>query len=162
MSSTTLDALAKADITAAMEAMSVMKGGDDLASIITNLWFKGYESGLSRRPPGHIASSVLIEIAAERHQQFDTEGRTSTYFATNHKGRQLARAAACYADHYVGRSWLLEKMRDGLLRYQEEQAPDEWPFTPRYWKPRSPRQDLILAAALLLAEIEQFDKKGGD
>ncbi|MCY2697597.1 hypothetical protein [Acinetobacter baumannii] len=34
-----------------------------------------------------------------------------------------------------------------------------WPFADTFWKPKSPRQDLVRAAALLIAEIERLDRE---
>ncbi|WP_171346570.1 hypothetical protein [Acinetobacter baumannii] len=33
------------------------------------------------------------------------------------------------------------------------------PFADTFWKPKSPRQDLVRAAALLIAEIERLDRE---
>ncbi len=37
--------------------------------------------------------------------------------------------------------------------------PGGWPFADTFWKPKSPRQDLVRAAALLIAEIERLDRE---
>ncbi|BCR41623.1 hypothetical protein KHAB170019_24460 [Acinetobacter baumannii] len=41
----------------------------------------------------------------------------------------------------------------------DEDAAGWWPFADTFWKPKSPRQDLVRAAALLIAEIERLDRE---
>ncbi|MBV6578953.1 hypothetical protein JL978_18680, partial [Acinetobacter baumannii] len=43
--------------------------------------------------------------------------------------------------------------------YMDEDAAGWWPFADTFWKPKSPRQDLVRAAALLIAEIERLDRE---
>jgi hypothetical protein len=35
-----------------------------------------------------------------------------------------------------------------------------WPFERSAWKPKSPRSDMVKAAALIVAEIERLDRTG--
>ncbi len=37
-------------------------------------------------------------------------------------------------------------------------APRYWPWDEKYWKPRDPRRNLVMAGALILAEIERLDR----
>ena len=92
--------------------------------------------------------NVTAEIIAERRRQVDTEGWTEEH-DDKHNGGELARAGACYAllaatgEHYT---------------YRARRANNEWPWDTRHWKPKNPRRDLIVAAALLVAEIERLDR----
>lgn len=40
----------------------------------------------------------------------------------------------------------------------DNQCPSFWPFETSWWKPKNTRSDLIRAAALIVAEIERFDR----
>lgn len=62
-----------------------------------------------------------------------------------------------YANHVVERGWVYSDY--GAEAYQDEEVPDFWPWGDCYWKPKSPRQDLVRAAALLIAEIERLDRE---
>jgi len=84
--------------------------------------------------------SAIEEVAAERARQRLEEGWTSEH-DDSHDDGVLARAAACYALNATG-----------IV------ADVFWPFARRWWKPKSPRRDLIRAAALLVAEIERMDR----
>ena len=101
--------------------------------------------------------SVIDEIAAERRRQIEVEGWTPEH-DDEHGNRQMAQAAACYAEQYVGRSWVFAEPRDGEARYQSDEMHDDWPWGVSWWKPKSPRRDLIRAGALIVAEIERLDR----
>lgn len=89
--------------------------------------------------------SVIDEIAAERRRQIDAEGWTPERDNDYRRG-ELAGAAACYAltsiDH-----WARQQAIETL-----------WPWRGGWWKPTTPRRDLIKAAALIVAEIERLDR----
>ncbi|SUU02078.1 Uncharacterised protein [Acinetobacter baumannii] len=57
----------------------------------------------------------------------------------------------------IHRGWTFLAKPAGV--YQSEEAPEYWPWDDCYWKPKSPRQDLVRAAALLIAEIERLDRE---
>ncbi len=102
-------------------------------------------------------SMALIDVAAERRRQVEKEGYVVQH-DDGHKDRELAAAAGCYVQHYFGRAWVYDSNLPA--RYQEEPCPQDWPDTwdMKYWKPKSPRQDLVRAAALIVAEIERMDR----
>lgn len=102
-------------------------------------------------------SNVIREIDDERHRQIRKEGWAPEH-DDEHGNRELARAAQCYLEHYIGRQWLIDGYNDGLTRYQEEPSADDWPWDEQWWKPKNPRRDLIRVAALLVAEIERMDR----
>lgn len=90
--------------------------------------------------------SVIEEIAAERQRQIDAEGWTPEH-DDGHVAGQLATAGACYA--LGDNSDLTPELFQAL-----------WPWSPKWWKPKDRRRDLIRAAALLVAEIERLDRAG--
>lgn len=90
--------------------------------------------------------TVLEDIAIERRRQIEVEGWSPEHDA-DYKNGEMARAAAAYA---LGSTWT-PQMRSG-------DAPVVWPWEVRWWKPTTPRRDLVKAAALLVAEIERLDR----
>lgn len=87
-------------------------------------------------------SHALLDVAAERRRQQEAEGWTPEHDDQHGKG-ELAVAAACYARPRRFKS-----------------APADWPWSQEWWKPKTRRQDLVRATALLLAEIERLDRAG--
>ena len=91
---------------------------------------------------------ILKEIEEERKRQVETEKYSpeSDDFWSN---GELANAAATYA--------LTPVMRKSL---EAKEVPKTWPFGKEYYKPRKDyrRRELIMAAALLIAEIERLDR----
>ena len=93
------------------------------------------------------------DVLAERERQKSVEGWTPEHDDQHRKGA-LAAAGGCYAlfaDYYLA----------------EGHPPEFWPWDAKWWKPSLARRNLIKAGALILAEIERFDRadaieKGGD
>lgn len=92
------------------------------------------------------SQNVMEEIYAERRRQVDTEGWTPDHDA-EHADGALARAAASYALQ----STTYPKMKGDTV-------PAFWPWDLHWWKPTTPRRDLIKAAALIVAEVERMDR----
>lgn len=105
------------------------------------------EYGLDMLPPQ--PPSALEAIAAERVRQRLVEGFDAEHDEAHLDG-ELAAAAAMYALHNA-KGGLIEK---DLI----EGVPLAWPFAREWWKPKSPRADLVRAGALIVAEIERLDK----
>lgn len=78
---------------------------------------------------------ALRDIAAERKRQIEQELWTPEH-DDEHTGRDLAKAAACYA---------LDDSRN-------------WPWSWSWWKPKDDRSNLVKAGALIIAEIERLDR----
>lgn len=99
----------------------------------------------------HGLSGVLVELGLERARQVTVEGRTAEH-DDEHKTGELAAAAGCYATH-----------ASCQIAYPETQhVPGvEWPFEQAAWKPKTPRRNLVIAAALIIAEIQRLDRAGG-
>lgn len=93
-------------------------------------------------------SQALQDVAAERLRQISAEG-WSTEHDDEHAPGQLSDAGGCYALN----AFEDDKMREGY-------EPDWWPWERHWYKPGTPRRDLVKAAALIVAEIEHLDRVG--
>ena len=92
--------------------------------------------------------SVIEEIAAERRRQIEAEGYSADHDA-GHPG-ELARAGAAYANEAA-----IELHGDGPT---STHPPRLWPWSASSYKPKLPRRALVVAAALVVAEIERLDR----
>lgn len=90
-------------------------------------------------------TQALISILQERDKQIHTKGYQQEQDDSYMYG-ELSMAASCYALH--------SGVNSGCV-------PVNWPFDDIFWKPKSRRENLVRAAALLLAEIESLDRRGG-
>lgn len=100
-------------------------------------------------------TAAAADVLAERRRQVEVEGWTAKHDAKHGSG-DLAAAGGCYA---LGAAFLLTPG----LRYREyvpASVPRLWPWDARWWKldGRDPRRALVKAGALVLAEIERFDR----
>ncbi|WHP06960.1 hypothetical protein QLH32_05700 [Acinetobacter corruptisaponis] len=102
-------------------------------------------------------SKAINDVLAERERQINKEHYSNEH-DDEYKANELLRASVCYADNVVRRGWV-HNSSFGPDVYQSEEAPDLWPWDLDFWKPKSPRKDLVRAAALLIAEIERLDRK---
>ena len=89
-----------------------------------------------------------LDVQAERRRQVAAEGWTPEHDNEYDHG-QMARAAACYA--LAGSS----AADDKTTALQVSLA---WPWDQQWWKPRTARDNLVRAGALVLAEIERLDR----
>lgn len=87
-------------------------------------------------------TAAARDVLAERQRQVTVEGWTTDH-DDHHDGGEIAQAAAAYCEHAVN---------------QGATVPGFWPWHEAGWKPRSPREDLVRAGALILAEIERIDR----
>ncbi len=102
-------------------------------------------------------SAAELDVLNERRRQVLEEGFTPDHDDAHDNG-ELARAAACYA---MGAAWLeMHRMGDGQGNIVD--VPVRWPWSPAWWKPKSRREDLVRAAALLIAEAERLDRAEAD
>lgn len=111
--------------------------------------------------PTEHAKDVLAAIGAERARQITREG-FSIEHDDAHRHGELLHAAAAYAIN-VG---IAQKYREKRMDADEFDAciretpvPRFWPLADSWWKPKGARHDLIVAAALLVAEIERIDRE---
>jgi hypothetical protein len=117
-----------------------------------NLFKKGWQAKSQAVP--HILAAR--DVLAERDRQINQE-HYSTEHDDEYTQNELLRAATCYSSHALARGWVHRSNLDPNT-YQSEEAPDLWPWDLDFWKPKSPRHDLVRAAALLIAEIERIDR----
>ncbi|WP_334029003.1 hypothetical protein [Burkholderia orbicola] len=95
----------------------------------------------SREPLTTAARDVL----AERRRQVEVEGFTPEHDDDEYLDGELAAAGGSYALHAFDRRIAL--------------TPAWWPWQRAWWKPGTPRQMLVKAGALILAAIEQIDRR---
>jgi len=88
-------------------------------------------------------SQSCRDVAAERYRQLYEEGWTPKHDDA-HTDRAIAKAAACYALAAAGTD--------------TNYLPALWPWDSGWWKPRGARENLVRAAALILAEIDRIDR----
>ena len=98
-----------------------------------------------------MVSQAERDVIAERRRQIKVEGWTPEH-DDEHRGGSMAYAAAAYAVSSTEGNGSLSAASKIFLRTG---------WAKSWWKPRTPREDLIRAAALLLAEIERLDRAAG-
>jgi hypothetical protein len=111
-----------------------------------------------------IRNIVLHDIAAERERQVAAEGFDETHDDAHRQG-ELAAAAACYATHAAVFSRALAAgvpFEQVALLSDRSGVPQSWPWDPAWWKPRTPEDSLLRAAALIVAELERIERARPD
>ena len=91
---------------------------------------------------GLAMTAAARDVLAERRRQIEDEGFPAGYDDARISG-ELPSAAACYALNAAGCG---------------AEVARNWPWGAGWWKPTTPRRDLVKAAALILAEIERLDR----
>jgi len=87
---------------------------------------------------------VIGEIVAERNRQIEKEGWSHDHDDKNHIDGALARLACMYANPIEG------------MVYQEMVL--GWEDVANLVKRKDPRRNLVIAGALIVAEIERMDR----
>ncbi|EEA00896.1 hypothetical protein BH160DRAFT_3837 [Burkholderia sp. H160] len=100
-------------------------------------------------------TAAVRDVLAERERHVSVEGWTPEH-DEQHDSGQLADAASCYAADVNGRQGVF--FDDGPDDYKSESTHDYWPCDESGKKPTTPRDDLVNACALILAEIECIDR----
>lgn len=108
---------------------------------------KPKHSPLPEHPVGQRAGvaeeQAWRDVLAERVRQMTHEGWTPAHDDA-HTQMEMAEAAAVYALDAAGwTDWPREKF---------------WPWAASWWKPTTPRRNMVKAGALILAEIERLDR----
>lgn len=124
------------------------------ADAVSERPFSFSEAALQVAP--ELRLSGISEIAIERLRQIEKEGWTAEH-DEQHPDRELTRAAACYLAHVIDRQWVYRPNNEHA--YNAEDAPNEWPWDIKWWKPKNPRRDLVRAAALIAAELDRMERK---
>lgn len=101
-----------------------------------------YRSAQSGQRAGVAQTAAARDVLAERARQMTHEGWTPAHDDA-HTQMEMAAAAAVYALYASG--W--DKSADAF-----------WPWSGTWWKPSTPRRNLVKAGALILAEIERLDR----
>lgn len=128
---------------------------DDLDALVYRVLMVGKEEGKQQATP---EGFVFNDVFAERKRQIDQEHYSHEHDDEYDKN-ELIRAASSYLSHVIGRRWVFKETCPET--YQDEEAPDLWPWDLDLWKPKNPRRDLVRAAALIIAEIEKIDRSTG-
>lgn len=97
-------------------------------------------------PPAQPLSAGAVAIERERARQIKEEGWTAEH-DDKHPIGAMSCAAACYA---------LATFHDA--HYRDDGTPVGWPWCRDWWKPRTPRENLVRAGALIAAEIDRLDR----
>lgn len=98
---------------------------------------------------GDLVGKVVADIVAERRRHVTVEGWTPEH-DDEHANGEMAMAAACYAWASQSGPWR-DWITDFVRRY--------WPWDEKWWKPQGgKRRNLVKAGALVVAEIERFDR----
>lgn len=95
-----------------------------------------------------LASQATKDVLTERERQKSVEGWTEEH-DDEHSNAEMSAAAAAYAFNAYTTSSFRAYAADPL---------GFWPWDIEWWKPTTPRRDLIKAAALILAEIDRIDR----
>ncbi|WP_417550150.1 hypothetical protein [Methylophaga sp.] len=113
-----------------------------------------YRTMVKAAPDHQFSWPVVNEIQLERVRQIVEEG-----FTRQHDDRYdpgvIAGAAAAYAMHAAD---ALHPQSQGDA-FRNGEIPDGWCWDKKWFKPTTPRQSLIKAAALIVAEIEKLDRQ---
>lgn len=88
------------------------------------------------------------DVIGERRRQVDIEGWTAET-DDKHTVGQMAVAGAAYA---------IQSADLMTTRPRAIQAVMLWPWAKTWWKPKTSRENLVRAAALLIADIERIDR----
>lgn len=92
------------------------------------------------------------DVCVERSRQRSMEGYDDAH-DDGHEDFSLSNAGIAYIRDAVSRG-------NGSAGFHES-PPGEWPWSPSDWRPKSIRRNLVVAAALLIAEIERLDRLEG-
>lgn len=96
-------------------------------------------------------TKAATDVLAERERQ-----KTAKGYDAEHDGElpdgDLAKAGAAYALHGALSDGARTDKRD------KNRWPFCWPWGAECWRPKSQREDLVRAGALILAEIERLDQ----
>ncbi|WP_236247393.1 hypothetical protein [Pseudomonas tohonis] len=113
------------------------------------LFKPGEELDLYTSAPTHGQQTAAErDVLAERRRQVEAKDWTYDHDDTYRDG-ELAAAAASYAIDACGIT-----MGAG----HGPNPPSTWPWPRKWWKPSTPRRNLVKAGALILAEIERIDR----
>lgn len=122
----------------------------------------GFAQTIDARPTPPVGvkalSKALTDIAVERARQQAVEGWDHEHDDSYQEG-QLPSAAACYAWFAALPKQFREDVGASFPVFGDgELLRAVWPWEADWWKPKTPRKDLVRAGALIAAEIERLDR----
>lgn len=94
-------------------------------------------------------SAAMRDVFIERRRHVEVEGFTPEH-DDSHDAGEIAGAAAAYA------AYRSHAKPETIMGYDVIEM--LWPWSPRWWKPKDRRRDLVRAGALIIAEIERLDR----
>lgn len=95
------------------------------------------------------------DVLAERQRQVSAEDFDHLH-DDHYQNFELPLAATCYA--LSAEPIMSMDMETGQKSTRIPECPPIWPWSRAWWKPRSRRENLVRAGALILAEIERIDR----
>lgn len=135
-----------------LRALSINADSPPEAGIAFDEWARLVRLTLeSSAHPATDLANAAQDVLAERARQIASEGWTLEH-DDEHDPGDLACAGAAYA---LSAGDAIHPMSQGDGGCQQ---PTFWPWDAEWWKPKTPRQDLVRAAALIIAEIERLDR----
>ena len=96
-------------------------------------------------------SVATTDVIHERKRQIAVEQYNAAH-DERYVNEELRNAAVCYIS---SARW--HRTRRGRAELKTPAV--SWPWPEKFWKPKSERQDLVRAAALLIAEIDRLDRE---
>ncbi|MGO8093171.1 hypothetical protein [Rhizobium leguminosarum] len=133
------------------DGVSSLVSAEDRGAIINGC----YDLMIASRqaPAPQAGSQAAIDVAAERRRQVESEGWTPEH-DDQHTDASMALAAGSYCESAARPTILAKKPGSAFA------VPKLWPqsWSRDWWKPKSPREDLVRAGALIIAEIERLDR----
>ena len=103
-------------------------------------------------------SPGAIAILKERERQETEEAWTSGH-DDGYTECELLKAAICYTRIAALKTDILyDEVQASRRFWRTTSLNKEWPWSEEWWKPKSRRQDLVRAGALIAAEIDRLDR----
>lgn len=141
-----------------MHLLVAATDGKQAQALVEETLLKAMRQALEEADPsGAPLTPALVDVALERRRQIEVEGYTAEHDANEHLAGEFASAGAAFA---ISAASVLDRVsaRGPTYPLGGPAAATFWPPTMGPWKPRSPRRDLVRAAALLIAELDRMDR----
>lgn len=127
-------------------------GSEPITVVFSIEAWRAFDAARANTPQGLTAAAR--DVLAERQRQISAEGWTPEH-DDEHDPGELSAAASSYA---IAASDEIHPYSLGDGGYKTK-SPEMWPWAESWWKPGAdPRQMLVKAGALILAEIERLDR----
>lgn len=130
------------------ELLYGIKEIEDLLELHRTEIFKLTDARARRKDGYENASAAGLDVLAERARHRRLEGYDDAHDDV-HNDFSLTGMAIAYASHAV----LMGTTGKGF-----QSPPDSWPHSAEEWKPKNTRRSLVVAASVIVAEIERLDR----